>query len=374
MKKLLTYLIIACILMPLSVHATKIVNETVSGPKEAIEKEEITLSFNIDFDDLDKSSKNTKGIMAIAFNIKFSDDVLLPVELSKEFASTITKSGNYYTITSAIKEGMTNTCQDGLLYCGNYKIDVKFYVKDTNIQKLDVSIEDIIVAVYESGLIDEETLDDDKVELLTKTSKVSYTINIEKPKTDNSSTEPSSIAAEKELEDLKKTIKDNVSKKDIKPSAIDEKKSNNNYLKSLYIESYEIVFDKNTSIYTIKLNDDVNSLNVTAELEDNKAKYEIQGAEDLKANDNQVKIIVTAEDESKRAYIITTTTAKETTTKKEEMVELFGYKIEKKYLKYAAILLIVLVCFFIIKGLSMLLADKIGNRKINRALKELDKK
>lgn len=355
--------------MPLSVYATNISNETISGPTEVTEGEEITLSYKVDFAELDKDSPDTKGIMVVAFLINYDADVLIPTELSKEFDSHIVKGKDYYVVSSTVKDGMENICQDGVTYCGNYKIDIKFYVKDTDAKKLNVSMGEVLVGVYDSKLINEGNIDEEKVELLAKNSNASHTIKI-KNSSGNTNPEPASIATESKITDLKETVKSATKSLSIKE---DDKKSNNNHIKSLTITGYDLAFERDKNLYTLEIPQGTNALDVSIELENDKATYEIEGAEDLSSNNNQIKIIVTAENGDKRAYIVTITNPKEKTTPKEEMIEILGYEIEKRYLKYAIILVVVIVGLLILKGLTLLLADKVGNRKINKALKDLDK-
>lgn len=81
--------------------------------------------------------------------------------------------------------------------------------------------------------------------------------------------------------------------------------SSNNYLKLLEINGYDIIFDKNTLEYSIKVKSDVTSLDIKAIAEDSKASVEITGNEKFKKGNNTVLITVKAEDGSTREYKIT---------------------------------------------------------------------
>lgn len=81
--------------------------------------------------------------------------------------------------------------------------------------------------------------------------------------------------------------------------------SSNNYLKLLEINGYDIVFDKDTLEYNIKVKSDVTSLDIKAIAEGSKASVEITGNEKFKKGNNIVLITVKAEDGSTREYKIT---------------------------------------------------------------------
>jgi len=78
--------------------------------------------------------------------------------------------------------------------------------------------------------------------------------------------------------------------------------SSNNNLKQLEIEGYAIKFNKDTLIYNIKIKKEI-KLNITALSEDENANVTILGNENLK-NKSKIKIIVTAENGSKKEYTI----------------------------------------------------------------------
>ena len=80
-------------------------------------------------------------------------------------------------------------------------------------------------------------------------------------------------------------------------------RDDNNYLKSLSIESYKIDFNKEKYEYTIKVPYELEKLNISLTLESAKAKYDIIG-NSLKVGDNEVQIKVKAENEQVRTYKI----------------------------------------------------------------------
>lgn len=82
------------------------------------------------------------------------------------------------------------------------------------------------------------------------------------------------------------------------------KLSSNSKLSSLTIKGYNLNFKPDIKEYKLKIDKDVNALDIEATPEDSKAKYEITGNEQLK-NKSKITIKVTAEDESTTEYIIT---------------------------------------------------------------------
>lgn len=89
----------------------------------------------------------------------------------------------------------------------------------------------------------------------------------------------------------------------------EEEKSNNKNLKSLEVENYTLSpeFNKDTTEYDLTIPDDVNSLEIKAIAEDEKAKVEIKGNDELLTGVNTIEIKVTAEDKTVRTYRINVT-------------------------------------------------------------------
>ena len=81
-------------------------------------------------------------------------------------------------------------------------------------------------------------------------------------------------------------------------------RSKNNNLKSLSIDKGSITFDKNTTSYLIKVEHDVNEINITATPEDTKATVSGTGKKTLKDYVNEFKIVVKAENESTKTYVV----------------------------------------------------------------------
>lgn len=89
----------------------------------------------------------------------------------------------------------------------------------------------------------------------------------------------------------------------------EEEKSTNKALKGLVVENHKLSpeFDPEITKYTLEVTKDVDKLEITPILQDEKSKYEIIGNDNLKVGNNIVKITVTAEDGTNRIYTITVT-------------------------------------------------------------------
>ena len=81
-------------------------------------------------------------------------------------------------------------------------------------------------------------------------------------------------------------------------------RSKNNYLASLSVDKGTIEFDKNTTSYLIKLEHDVENINITAKAEDSKASVSGTGTKTLQDYINEFKITVTAENKTTKTYIV----------------------------------------------------------------------
>lgn len=79
--------------------------------------------------------------------------------------------------------------------------------------------------------------------------------------------------------------------------------SPNNWLSTLTVEGYELAFDgSKTSGYSIQVPESVSSVNISAKAVNSKASIEGTGKINLNAGSNNIKIVVTAENGSKRTY------------------------------------------------------------------------
>lgn len=102
-------------------------------------------------------------------------------------------------------------------------------------------------------------------------------------------------------------------------------KSSNNYLKGISVKDLKLTpqFDKQTIDYTIEEELDVDAIEISADLDDSRAKISGAGIIKLEPGENNIRIDVTAENGTVRTYHIKVTKKgqKATTENKEENVE-----------------------------------------------------
>ena len=82
--------------------------------------------------------------------------------------------------------------------------------------------------------------------------------------------------------------------------------SKNNNLSSITVEGYEISpeFKKDTLEYKVDLPSNIESINVSAKLADNKAKVSGTGTIEVSEGENKIELVVTAENGSTKTYTL----------------------------------------------------------------------
>ena len=108
-----------------------------------------------------------------------------------------------------------------------------------------------------------------------------------------------------EIPKKENTLSNNSSDKNEKPTVVT--KSNNNNLSNIEISVGNINFDKNILEYNVEVLNDVDIITINATKEDEKATIEGIGEYELNVGLNEFKLLVTAEDNSKKEYIIKVT-------------------------------------------------------------------
>ena len=95
---------------------------------------------------------------------------------------------------------------------------------------------------------------------------------------------------------------------------VTRKASSDATLKNLSVEGYAIspMFDSNTTSYTLTVPYSVTSLNVSAEVNNSEASYEISGNANFKVGQNTISVKVIAQDGTAKTYTITVTREKDT--------------------------------------------------------------
>ena len=97
--------------------------------------------------------------------------------------------------------------------------------------------------------------------------------------------------------------------KGITQAQLEASYSKNNYLSNLSIEGYELTpaFNKDTLEYSIVLDSTIESINVIATKEDSKASITGGGVVNVAEGENQINVVVTAQNGNVRNYVINAT-------------------------------------------------------------------
>ena len=92
----------------------------------------------------------------------------------------------------------------------------------------------------------------------------------------------------------------------INASGSNRSSSSNNYLSSLEVEGYRInpSFNKNTTNYELKIEDDISEINVKAKAEDENATITGDGKQTIKDGQNKIEIVVISENGEEKTYNI----------------------------------------------------------------------
>lgn len=352
------------LLIPYNVKAVSIKNAYITGLNEKKVGEELSVLVKINFSDLKKDSFYGPGIMLVGYELIYDPNVFTLFDIrSGEWESDVYKEdGKYYILSElGLDDPYNNRCANGVLYCSDYAITLRFSVRNTTVTSSTIKISDIEVGVLNVQQTAEEyTMDD--VSILTTIASPSQTITI-KPST-TTVVEESPLA----VKDNKPEIYDKkiVTKKPSNNSNLNSNKSNNNYLSYIKLEKYQIDFDPNKTEYELTIKQNENRLNLKAKPQDEKATYKISGNDDLKANNYKVTIDVTAENGQKKLYTINIKQQEYIITNDDEKKEAAKFRIDqidKKYLVIGSGIFIFVVLLLIIK-------NKISDKKLDKALEK----
>lgn len=367
MKKFI-FFIVAFLLIPFNIYAAEISSTSISGMTEKTIGEELSLSFGINFSGIQKGNNSSVGIWIVGFEISFDEDVFVVTGISStDFESIVYKEdGKYYVLSEVIENGPShNNCSNGVLYCADYLTTIQFFVKNTSVTSSTIKMQQVEVGLLDMVDSSKTYTTDDIISISTNSIK-SHTITIKQPTSEVTTIEPTTSVTTKNNSTV------NSSKITVQVAEIT--KSSNALLSTLQIENYNINFDKNTKEYTINVDENVNQLNVTAATEDSKSSYKIIGADDLKNNNYQVNVKVTAEDNTQNTYTIhvkLNNKQQETSTlvyKNEEQDEKKSFvKLDKNFFIYVGIGLGIIIIIIII--ISLIIKRK--NKKIDSLLDEL---
>ncbi|MDE5587283.1 MAG: cadherin-like beta sandwich domain-containing protein [Bacilli bacterium] len=392
MKKLVIIILSILIIVPFKVYAASpsVSNVSIVSVEEASIGESVKVNMKVTLSGVGTGGEEDYVVVGILYGIVYDDSLLTAINMVQEdwpvafVADDETGVGlpmNVYTKASAAG------CRDGK-YCTTASMPINFFINKSTASSASIQVSQIGLIYVKSSDLDRylqamENDDDTGVEdyIFTFVQNVSSTktIRIKQTNNENIQAPPIKMEENKVQAPVSSEIKGSVKTENapsVNPSGSQnsntETKSNNKYLSSLQIENYNLSFDKDIHEYDLEIENGVNSLNITATVEDARATYQIIGAEDLVANNNQVTIEVTAENGEKSIYTITTkvkenddvslSSKKEKKDKKKKSFE-FSIKLEKEHFIIGGVGFVLL--------LIILLIRKLKDRKIDKALKNL---
>ncbi len=361
-------IVLAFCFVPFVVRAAEITGVSVSGLDSVKVGEEFTLTVGVNYSGVSKGTFDTLGVAVVGFDIDFDSDVFTLTDYSSSDWDTVVgqEDGSYYLLSSLSGDSSNNKCADDVLYCDNYQINLKFFVKNTDKTFSSIKIGEVAVGLFP---VDSEYDEEDLVLLSINAAKEKgITIN---NTNNNVAVEPPAVEVTPGAKDIitatkKETIDEIKEETKEETEEVKNTESNDNFLKSLKVKGQKLDFTKEKTTYEIVLDKNVNSINVEALAENKNAKVKIIGADDLEKNDNKVVIEVTDEAGSVRNYTIKII---KDTSKKEEKKSFNIIKILKNYSKLIFITLGIIVIIIIL----IILIKYIKNRRLEKALDNFEK-
>ncbi len=360
MKKIgITLFLLVLLWNPTSIQAVSIDSSSITGVEQQAIGKEFTLDFRINLADMDMYTYDTTGVIIVQYEILFNDDVFILTEIEgmSGWDNKVYKENGRYFVYSEVGANIANHCIDNLAFCGNVlQTRLKFFVKDTTFPTSDIKMGEIQLAIIQ--LKEDYNYTNDDIGVIMSKSNEVKTIKIKEKNGGTTVTEHQSI-----IESTKP--KSNIENEINHGLAQTQKKNENSDLKTLSVENAEIPFEKTKKNYYITVEEGINQIKVEALAEDSKAKVNIIGAEDLRANNNKVTIEVTAENGNKNTYMINVKQKKKMIDEEseEESEKNKMWKLENKHYIIGGIIFILLLLLIII--------SKLKDKKLDKSLKEL---
>lgn len=138
-------------------------------------------------------------------------------------------------------------------------------------------------------------------------------------------------------------------------------KSNNNYLSNLEISNISFAFDKDITEYELTIENEISKITITATPEDSTATLTGVGEYDLEVGTNEIKIIVTAEDNTTKEYVLNITRQEEIKTTIEE--ETISQKEEVTIVKKGNDKLVIIVTVIVIVAILTIIVFILKKQK-----------
>ena len=358
MKKLL-YFLLLFIFIPITTHAEDINFCDIVANSNVNVGDTVKVDFAFDFKDA-VNMNSEYGIYMVAFELDFDNNVFDIVDVldKSNWNQTVFESdGKYYAVAT-----YGNANSDSIsTYRGKYIMRLSFFVKDTKEKQSTIKIKEYGAMLFDKNVRYFSDLKDNDIKQIEEVGSVSHTFTInegtvlnknitsiiEKSKTDFQS------EIKKETSTIYNKINNNASntKEETKEETKEdnENKAYNNYLKTLEIEGYKIDFNKHQAIYSIEVDQNINSLKINAVAESNKSTVKINGSDNLEQANNKVTIEVTSGNKETKTYIINVKKIEKSNDKEE-----IGFKITDDQIKMAIIfggivLGVALIIFIIVK-------------------------
>ena len=371
MRKRWFKLLFLLLFTPIVVNADNVDTLSINGTNSAKIGEEFTLTFKLKF----KDQSESKGLYAVAFELDYVDYDFTITKISTDsaFNSAVVKTtdGKYYVVSELNGTINTNTCSDGVLFCGTYEAKLTFYTQDTKSTKSSVDIGE-----YEAILLNlikdksKEITEDDMTLVsgngLEKTKHV-----IEISKKDSGTTVEKKKSIVENSKNTSKNVKNNIKTTKTTKKTTDNSKTNtkttkednklNNNLKTLKIKGYKIKFDKHKKYYDIDVEEGINKLKVTAKAEATNAQVKIKGADNLEKSKDKITITVTSEKGEKKSYVININRIKTAKKKKKDSFEITDDQMNTLKIFLIGVGVVALVVFIAIK-----VRDKIVEKGIDK--------
>ena len=242
-KRIIFMFLFMIVIIPFNVSAASIKDTTISGATSKKIGEEVNVSVAISFDGIEKGNSSSLGIWVVGYELIFDDSVFVVSEISSnsnEWISNLYKSDGKYYVLSEISEGnpFSNKCVDGYLQCADYIVDIKFYIKSTDVTSSTITVGEVEALLFPATEQEEYNVDD--AILISTISNKNHIVQIQKAETNTikETTTPKETM----------TIKEESKPIEKKENSNENAKSSNRYLSSLEIENYEIDFSKEKNI------------------------------------------------------------------------------------------------------------------------------
>ena len=231
-------------------------------------------------------SKNNSNINNIIFNYKLSENIKVDDKISFNIIITNIDDNNQIIDDSEI-------------------ISIKKEVTIIDVKKDEIESDDNSNNPITDDKDTNKPVVDNKIKENTSNNKATNDIINDKTKVSNNRGNIVNIS--NNSVNIQKSIsQSNISNNNIAKETIKYNGSDNNYLSSLSIKGYELnkEFSKESTTYFLTVNNDINSLDVSANKEDSNSSISINGNDNLNEGLNKILITVTSESKQTRTYRI----------------------------------------------------------------------